>query len=59
MLSEFESPATAIEPFAFTSAGVAFADDASLIDDDDAARQSIGFFEVMGGEQDGFAARGQ
>ena len=34
----------------------AFTDHAALVDDDDALGEGVGFLEVMGGEEDGFAA---
>ncbi len=37
----------------------AFADDAALVDDDDAVGESIGLFEVVGGKKDSLAAGGE
>ena len=39
--------------------GGAFADDAAFVDDDDAVGEGVGLFEVVGGEEDGFAAGGE
>ena len=39
--------------------GCAFADHTAFVDDDDAVGESVGLFEVVGGEQDGFAARSE
>ena len=43
----------------FDFGGCSFADDAPLVDDDDAVGEGVGFFEVVGGEEDGFAAGGE
>ena len=37
----------------------ALADEFAFVDDDDAAGEGVGFFEVVGGEEDGFAVGGQ
>ena len=37
----------------------ALADDVAPVDDDDAVCEGVGFFQVMRGEQDGFAAGGE
>ncbi len=38
--------------------GCAFADDAALVDDDDAMGEGVGLFEVVRGEEDGLSLSG-
>ena len=51
--------ASAPAPSAFTSCRRTLANDTAFVDDDDAMRERVSFFQVVRREQDGLAARRQ